>query len=207
MKNQIAKELKRFIPATLAFTTLALTINLLSWRYTLVSGGFPGYGLFISYLTNLSVGTVLFILNSIIFIITFLVAGKKTGLRALFGYIFFSFIIDYTRQLLQLNQVTIQNDITSFYLLAIQGLLAGGSVAVFIKSGYSAGGWGTVVFAIQKYIKITPQKFFLTMDILLSVLVAFQYGIIKGLLLFVNAFTFNWGFRLVNKLFIKNKLT
>ena len=81
--NQLSKEMKLFVIANIAIFLLALSINLLAWRFELVSAGISGYGLVISYMLHLNVGIVLFTLNSFIVFLNWLSLGKVAGIKAI----------------------------------------------------------------------------------------------------------------------------
>lgn len=203
MPVRLSSELKRLIPSTISFSLLALIINFFVWKYRLVSGGFPGYGLLINYLTNISVGTILFAVNSLIFILAFLISGKKTGFRAIYGYIYFSFIIDFSRKVFQIQQVPIDNELFSFLILTVQGFFAGHLISLIISKGYSGGGFGTLYFVVKKYLNIKPQTFFLYLDLSLAVIVSLQFEVTSGVFLLFNALTFNLGYKNMNRVLKK----
>jgi uncharacterized membrane-anchored protein YitT (DUF2179 family) len=69
------KKYKDFIISTIGITGLALSIDIFSWQFKLISSGLPGYALIVNYLTGFSVGGMLFIANSIVLITAFFYCG------------------------------------------------------------------------------------------------------------------------------------
>ena len=94
MSKATTEEIYRLVISTIGIIILGLAINLLSWQFRLVSGGLPGYGLVVNYLTGISVGTFLLISNTIVLLVSLLVTDKTAGFRGIYGYVFLSLFID-----------------------------------------------------------------------------------------------------------------
>lgn len=199
MKNEI----KPFIIASVCFVPFALSINLLSWQYKLVSGGFPGYGLVVNYLTGFSVGVFLLIINTLVLLLNFIFVGKTTGIKGVYGYIWLSFLIDFTKKYLSLTQHLNTTFIFNLFCLAAQGVVAGTLIGVIISLGYSFGSYSSLVLLVNKFWKIASPQFFFLMDFILSIVTAYFFGVDKGLLLMVNATLFFLAFKATLKILKK----
>lgn len=196
----------RFFVSVLGMILLALSINLLSWQFRLISGGMPGYALMVNYLSGISVGTVLLVVNTIVLAVSFLVVGRLVGAKAVFGYIFLSVCIDLTRSLLNLAQVELDSFMVNALLLVVQGLLAPVGISMVLASGYSFGSYSTLIPIIEKYRKVNAPLLFWSFDTILAVIVLLVFGIEKGAYLFINAIVFYFSFKYFYKLFKGIKL-
>jgi len=200
-KSDIYSEVKSFLLALSGFVLLSIVINLFSWQFKLVSGGFPGFGLFISYVTKFSVGQVLLYLNILILVLLFTLVGKKVGIKSAVGYLGFPMILDFTRGAMNLVQQDTPRFLTSAIYISVQGLIAGIAVTLFFSQKYSAGGWGALAFVAGKYFSISGPAFLLFMDIVLTILVSVFFSLTKGLLLAINSIVFYNSFKYTLKYF------
>lgn len=189
-KEKVQKEIKPFVFSTMGMATLALTINIFSWRYRLVSGGFPGYGLVINYLTDIPLGIFLLVSNTIILLLAFLIAGKTVGIRGVYGYVFFSLFIEFSREILSFEQITIDSFSTNLILSILQGVFGPLGVSLVVASSYSFGNYTSIFPIVKKYINISAPLLFFLLDMLLSVITLILFGVEMGLLLVVNAVVF-----------------
>lgn len=199
----VFSEIKSFLLALAGFLLLSVVTNYFSWQFRLVSGGFPGFGLFISYITKFSVGQVLFYLNVLILILLFILVGKKVGIRSAIGYLGFPIILDFTRDAMNLVQQGTPSFLTAAIYMSVQGLIAGVAVTLFFSQKYSAGGWGALAFVVKKYFPITGPQFLFFMDILLTLLTCIFLSFSKGLLLGLNSVVFFYSFKYSLALFEK----
>jgi uncharacterized membrane-anchored protein YitT (DUF2179 family) len=203
---KFSKEIKEFVLATLCFIPFALSINLLSWQYKLVSGGFPGYALVTNYLTGVSVGTFLIILNTIVLLANFLFVGKTSGIKGVYGYVAVSFLIDYTKPFFNLSQHVHSSLLFNIGAMSLQGLIAGSVIGVIIYFGYSFGSYSSLIFLVNKFWKIAPPPFFFLMDTILSVITIYFFGVERGVLLLINAVIFFFAFKYTLQLLNSSKI-
>lgn len=202
-----AKEVRDFLIATFCLIPFALSINLFSWQYKLVSGGFPGYALVTNYLTGISVGTFLIVINTLVLLANFLFVGKPSGIKGVYGYVFFSFVVDFTKNFLHLSQHVNTSLPFNLFSSSLQGFIAGTLIGVIIYFGYSFGSYSSLILLINKFWKIKPPQFFFLMDFILSIITTYFFGIERGGLLLLNAavffFAFKYSLQLLNLTKIK----
>lgn len=208
-QSSVGKELRDFIIATICFIPFALSINLFSWQYKLISGGFPGYALVVNYLTGVSVGTFLIIINTLVLAANFLFVGKKTGVKGVYGYIFFSVLVDFSKKVLHLTQNLHTTLSFNIFSSSMQGLIAGSLIGVIIYFGYSFGSYSSLILLVNKLWKIKPPQFFFLMDSILSVITIYFFGVEKGALLLLNAviffFAFKYSLQILNSTKIRSR--
>lgn len=206
MLQKYKLELYRLAVSAVGIVVLGLAINLLSWKYRLISGGLPGYALSINYLTGISAGTFLLIGNTVILFLSLIIVGKTAGLRGIFGYTFLAFFIDSSRQALRLEQIQLSSFTPNVFLVALQGFIAPIGIALVITHGYSFGSYSSIVPIVHKYKKISPPVLFWVFDFLLILITLIFFGFEKALLLLINATVFYFSFKYFLSLFHRSPL-
>ncbi len=190
MMKEIQEEIKHFLIASFGIIVLGLSITLLSWQYTLISSGLPGYGLIINYLTKFPLGTLLIIANSTILFFSFVIAGKTSGIRGVYGYIFLSLVIDYSKKIFLLKQIILHSFAISALLISFQGFIAPIAISVVILNKYSFGSYSSLLPIFDKIHPVSPPKLFLFLDAILVFITFFLFGFNKAFLLAINALVF-----------------
>lgn len=182
---------------------MGLSINLLSWQYKLISTGLPGYALLINYLSSISVGVILLIANTIILITSFILVGKTSGIKGVFGYVLLSIVIDKSREILFLHQFTTPPFFISALLIGLQGLIAPIGISLVLVSGYSFGSYSSIIPIVKKFSSISSPKLFLILDLFLAMITYIFFGINSFILVLVNAIVFYFSFKYFLNLFSK----
>lgn len=199
------EKIKSFIISTLGITILGLSISLISWRFKLVTSGLPGYALIFNYLTHTSVGTALLIGNTIILILSFLIAGKTAGIKGIYGYMYLSLIIDLPKKLFNLSQINTPPFPFDILLYIVQGAIAASAIGFVIQNNYSFGSYSSMLPIADKFIKVNPAVFMFILDIFLALVTTYFFGLEKGIFLLINAsaffFSLNYTLKLLNKKF------
>ena len=184
-----------FLISAIGLAVLALTIDVFSWQNRLVTGGLPGYGLILNYLTQIPVGLSLFVANTIIILLVFLILGKSAGIKSVFGYIFLSAMIEFWWRILPLQPGDVDLGM-QFINVIMQGAISAIAVAFVISNNYSFGNYSTMHILVNNYVKISTPKFFLVCDIVLSLLTLILFGWQKGVSVLINATVFYFVFKL-----------
>lgn len=196
LKHTIVDEVERLVVASLGIMMLALSINFFSWKFKLVSGGFPGYALDINYISHFPVGTFLLILNTFVLVLSFFIAGKTAGLRGVYGYVFLSFFIDWSKNVLHMQLTPDPVLLHNILYTILQGATAPVAIALVMANGYSFGSYSSVMPIIRKFSNISAPRFFLIMDSLLALLTFILFGLQRAVLMYINAGVFFVVFRL-----------
>lgn len=190
MRSKLKKEIKPFISSTIAVAILALSINILLLKYRIISGGPQGYGIIVNYTTNISIGLFLFMANTIILLFLFLIVGKSSGIKGIYGYIIFSILIEVFKRILSFESVSIDSFTKNALLLSIQGVITSFSMAIILRNKYSIGGYSSIFPIISKFTNITAPLFFLIMDAILALITTIEYDYSRGILIIINAISF-----------------
>lgn len=200
MSRSLKEELKSLLISIVGITILGLSITLISWQFKLVTSGLPGYALILNYKTGVSVGTALFAANTIILLITLIVAGKSAGLKGFFGYGYLSLVVDLTKKTFNLHQVIIPSLQINIFLYVFQGLIAACAIGFIVYNKYSFGSYSSILPITDKYLKIHPPVLFFILDLILAVMTAYLFSFDKGILLLINAGAFFISFHYALKL-------
>ena len=169
LRQFVLREWQPFLFSSIAILVYALFINLLSWRYMLVSGGSAGYALVINYVTDISVGSILFVANTLLIALAFVLAGIKFGARSIYGYALFSIAIDFFRSVLHLQQIEVTGLLLGSWYTGLFGLIGGIAVAVIVAYNYSLGGYTILVPLVQKYLSVSTPNLMLLLDVILGI--------------------------------------
>ena len=172
---------------TLANLIVATAINLLAWRFHLVSGGLTGYALVVNFLSDLPIGVILLTTNTILLILAFLLVGKTSGLRGVYGFVSLSFFLDITRVIFHLNQVSAPGYFYELLLIVVLSMIMGTAISFILANNYNVGSYSTIYIIVKKYFNISAQLTFFILDALLAITTLIFFGIEKGSLLVINA--------------------
>lgn len=172
---------------TLANLAVAVLVNILAWRFQLVSGGLTGYALFLNLITPFSTGTLLLGMNLVLLLIAVVTIGKGPGLRGVYGFVSLSFFIDITRNLLQFQQVATPSFLATLILITLLSIGMGAAISVVLANNYSVGAYSTLYMIVKKWIDVPAQNLFFLLDFVLAILTGIVFGFEKGVLLIVNA--------------------
>ena len=146
-KKNIIK-FKRFIIdlIKIAIGTLIMAIGIEQFLLPsqLSTGGFSGIGTIIYYLTGISVGITMLVLNIPLFIIAYFKVGKKFFIKAILGTIIFSVFLNVFENIKPITQDRI--------LASIYGaILVGIGTAIVLKANGSTGGTELIANVIKAY--------------------------------------------------------
>lgn len=146
-KRNIVK-LKEFsielLKITIGTAMMAIGVEQFLLPSQLSTGGFSGIGTVIYYMTGISVGTIMFVLNIPLFIIAYFKVGRKFFLNAIIGTVLLSYFLNLFQ-----NVVTITNDrvLASLYGSIIVGI----GTAIVLKANGSTGGTELLAIVVRSY--------------------------------------------------------
>lgn len=110
----------------------------------LSTGGFSGIGTVIYYMTGISAGTTMLILNIPLFIIAYFKVGRKFLINAVIGTLLLSYFLNLFQKV---NPIT-----TDRFLGFLYGSIIGGiGTAIVLKTNASTGGTELLAIVIRKY--------------------------------------------------------
>ena len=176
-KNIIVKDkslVKRIIEFVLGCFVVALSYNLFIAPNSIVPGGVGGIAIILNRLFNFDYAIIIFILNILLLLLSFIILGKQKTKASILGSILFPIFVRLTENL----NVWLQIDTSKTLLSAISGgILFGLGAGLIFRAGFTTGGTDIINQIISKYLKITLGKSMLLSDGLIVLLSAFFFGI------------------------------
>ena len=154
----------------LGATFVALSINLFFLDLKIAPGGVSGLATVLYYLTGISVGNIVLLLNVPLFIIGILSFGKKFVVKTLFATLFMSVVLDFTEWV---PQLTDDMFLASIFGGAVMGL----GLAIVFKGGATTGGTDIAAKVVNKYFPsfhISEQLFFIDAMVVLTAMIVFR---------------------------------
>lgn len=157
MKKQ---ELKNYLLLTLGSLILALGVVWFFVPNHITTGGTAGLSLLLSYITPLSIGSLMIAINIPLLIIGAKYVSKLFALRTIVTILLTSFFIDFFIKVLQLKAFVIDTSLASIF----GGLLVGFGLALVIKGNSSAGGSTIIAKIISSKTEMKPGRVILIID-------------------------------------------
>lgn len=198
----IKLEGKDFLLSLIGMIIFSGSIAFFSVRNGLPSGGMVGFAIVLAPPLKISVGALLFIINSILILIAFATRAKRTGIRAIIGYSLFSIVLDLVIQKIAPTAQTI-----SLYPAIINTILAGIiapiGVIMILRANYSLGNYSTIYAILKPKVNISAGILFLILDIFVAGLVYFIRGPYYSLLILLNASVFTIAYEMYEKILHK----
>lgn len=138
MKNKIYI-IKDWINITIGAFLMAVATNLFFVKYNLVTGGVSGIGIIVKNFVDIPLWVTTLVLNIPLFVIAFMIKGRKFGIKSLYGMIILTFGLYITEKL--------AIDINDFFISCIYGGILTGIGIGMVFSGLGTTG-GTDIIAI-----------------------------------------------------------
>lgn len=142
--NKVKTSIINGIYVLIGVVLITVSINSFFLKLKIAPGGVSGLATVIHYLTDISVGTVVFVLNIPLFIAGFLAFGKKFSIKTLIATALLSVLLDNT---LFLPQITDDMLLASVF----GGMIMGCGMALVFKGGATTGGTDIAAKVVNKY--------------------------------------------------------
>lgn len=168
--DRIKKAIINSIYVLIGVVLITISINCFFLKLKIAPGGVSGLATVIYYLTNISVGTIVFVLNIPLFIAGFLSFGKRFSVKTLLATFLLSFLLDNT---LFLPQVTDDILLASVF----GGIIMGAGMALVFKGGATTGGTDILAKVVNKYLpafNISEQLFVIDGLVVVFAMIVFR---------------------------------
>jgi len=126
----------------------------------LVTGGTAGLSLLIHYLSSLSIGTIMVLINLPLLLIGIKFLGKMFAVRTVITIFLISFFIDFLIKVIALQSFTSNDTLSIVY----GGIFIGIGLALIIKGESTAGGSTIIAKIVSSKTEIKPGKVILLID-------------------------------------------
>lgn len=144
----------------------------------IAGGGLSGMALVIShYIPSLSVGTIVFLGNLILFIIAFILIGGDFGIKTIYASFMMSFVMDFMEKVLHSYAIT-----TNMVLAVLCGTITAASgLAIVFAVNASTGGTDILAKILNKYSTFNIGKSLLMVDLFVVICGGLTFGLGKGI--------------------------
>jgi len=154
------KEKTKFLTyIVLGNTLIAFAISTLILENNIIAGGITGFGLVLNYFTGTSVTTVVYITNTILFLLALFFVGKKFTLATLVSTFLFPALLDVFQRQNILHHYC--KDILLSSVLA--GCLIGMGIGLILKANASTGGTDIIAIIVNRKFNI---PIFITLNVI-----------------------------------------
>lgn len=168
--ERLKEKTYHFILMVVGATLVALSINLFFLDLKIAPGGVSGLATVLHYITGVSMGVLVILLNVPLFIIGVVTFGKKFVVKTLFSTVVMSLVLDLTEWLPQ---------ITEDMLLAtiFGGGMMGIGLALVFRGGATTGGTDIAAKVVNHYFpsfRIGEQLFVIDALVVLTAMIVFR---------------------------------
>lgn len=169
--------LKDFILITIGVLLVGISVVYFFQPNNLAAGGVSGLAIIINhYIPAISVGSLILIMNFILYIVAFIVIGSNFGGKSIYASSALSVIIWAMEKYLPLN---VTNDLM---LATIFGtIIAASGMAIVFNANASTGGTDILAKILNRYFHFNIGRSLLMVDFIVTFLAAITFGINMGL--------------------------
>lgn len=172
------KKYKEYILITFGAALVALAIQLFFVPNQIAPGGVSGIGLVLNSVTpQVSVSTYVIILNIILFLLAFRLLGGGFGFKTIYASFSLSIIMWIIENIIRPENIT--DDLMLASILGI--LLLGTGLGIVFNQDASTGGTDILAKILNKYTHLSMGLSMTIIDLIVVVLVAFFFGLERGL--------------------------
>ena len=176
-KDNLISTIRDYIFITIGIILVAFGIQYFYAPNEIAGGGLSGLSLVIShYVPFLSVGTLIFLGNLILFVIAFILVGGDFGMKTIYASFALSFVMDFMEKVMHSYALT-----TNLALAVLCGtLIIGTGLAIAFSINASTGGTDILAKILNKYTNFNIGIALLMVDLFVVVAGAFTFGLNKG---------------------------
>ena len=177
-KFNFIKGLKEYAIVTIGVILVAIGIQYFFAPNNIAGGGLSGLALIINYyIPKLSIGTIIFLGNLILFAISFIVIGGDFGLKTIYASFMLSVVIEFMDKILKSTALT-----TNLLAAVIFGTLVTAiGLAMVFAINASTGGTDILAKILNKYTTFNIGISLLIVDLFVAIVGGFTFGLEKGI--------------------------
>jgi uncharacterized membrane-anchored protein YitT (DUF2179 family) len=157
------EELKNYTFIVMGSIFLSLSVVGFFAPNELITGGSAGLALLVHYMTNLTIGTIIVLINLPLILIGIKYLGKMFAVRTILTIILISVFIDFLTQIVHVKPFVIDDALGAIF----GGIFVGIGLAFTIKGNSTAGGSTILARIISSKTEIKPGQVILVIDFLI----------------------------------------
>ncbi|MGL5643070.1 MAG: YitT family protein [Paraclostridium sp.] len=177
-KFDFLKGLKEYIIVTIGVILVAIGIQYFFAPNSIAGGGLSGLALIINYyLPSLSMGTIIFLGNLVLFAIAFVLIGGDFGLKTIYASFMLSIAIEFMDKVLHSTALT-----TNLLAAVLLGTLVTAiGLAMVFAINASTGGTDILAKILNRYSTLNIGISLLIVDLFVAIIGGFTFGLEKGI--------------------------
>ena len=177
-KNNLMSTIKDYIIVTIGVILVAFGIQYFYAPNEIAGGGLSGLALVISnYIPILSVGTIIFLGNLILFIISFILVGADFGMKTIYASVALSVVMDFMEKVM--NSYALTNNLLLAVILGTLIIACG--IGMTFALNASTGGTDILAKILNKYSTINLGISLLIVDLFVVICGGITFGLDKGI--------------------------
>lgn len=170
------EESKNFLKILIGSALMAAAISLFLVPAKILTGGTPGMAMIIYFLSDISMGVAMLLVNIPLLIAGFHFLDLGFAIRSIITMIITAVLVDVTAAYVSFP--VLHSLLSTLY----GGILAGIGIALVLKAQASAGGTSIVARILAQYTTIRPAQTVLFMDLIILITVGFIFRDMEQLL-------------------------
>ncbi len=177
-KIDMSNFLKEYTIVTIGVILVAAAVQYFFAPNNIAAGGLSGLALIINYyLPNLSIGTIIFLGNLILFVIAFLLIGGDFGLKTIYASFMLSIVIEFMDKIMHSHAIT-----TNLLIATIVGTVVTAiGLAIVFATNASTGGTDILAKILNRYSNLNIGISLLAVDLIVAIVGGFTFGLEKGI--------------------------
>ncbi len=175
--NNLLLTIRDYVIVTIGVILVAFGIQYFYAPNEIAGGGLSGLALVISsFIPWLSVGTIVFLGNLILFVIAFILVGGDFGMKTIYASFALSFVMDFMEKVMNSYALT-----ENLLLAVIMGtIVIASGIGITFAINASTGGTDILAKILNKYSTINLGISLLLVDLAVVVCGALAFGLDKG---------------------------
>ena len=177
-KDNSMNVIRDYVIITLGVIIVSFGIQYFYAPNQIAGGGLSGMALVIShYIPSLSVGTIVFIGNLILFTISFILVGGDFGFKTIYASVMMSVVMDFMEKVLHSYAIT-----ENMILAVVCGtMICGTGLAITFSINASTGGTDILAKILNKYSTFNIGISLLLVDLFVVLCGGLTFGLGKGI--------------------------
>lgn len=177
--NNVAKTIKDYVVITFGILLVASGLYFFLMPNNIAAGGVNGLAMVVNhYIPAMPIGSLMFIMNIILFVVAFIFIGSTFGARTIYSSFLLTGAIWVMEYVYPHNMPFTKDPLLElFFGIAIQGA----GMAIIFNKNASTGGTDIIAKILNKYFNINIGKGVLLSDVTVTILAGFAFGFQEGL--------------------------
>ena len=177
--NKVTRNIMDYAIITFGILLVSIGTYFFLMPNNIAAGGVNGLAMILNkHIPALAVGTSMFFMNIILFIVAFILIGNSFGARTIYASLLLSGLVR-TFEVIFPHNVPFTNDILLELFFGI--LIQGAGMGIIFNKNASTGGTDIIAKILNKYFQMNIAKGLLLSDIVVITLAAFTFGLQEGL--------------------------